>query len=296
MLVATNWTKAGIITVAAKKHDLDDGELIKIEDVRGEDTKEPTSTLVQVTNLLDLLTAEEPSLVSSLFVFLTIKTPSHFFQLFAKKGDVSKKDENVGPSQNIQVLNGAQGIKVHRVWTKFHYATGNITFSSNGKELSYEDVGESTVNSTVDKWSEALKEETGEKKTKGTRMMQVFNCLKLDLSEATYKTSKGQKSISLSKLSAWKTGGIITQVKRKIPLTFDSLEVSLENPSKPGHPTYGPQQTWYGPQHPRQNMWEAGVGKTIHLAYFTALEFEVGISPFFLFFVFCFNAGVANYA
>merc|ERR1711933_311550 len=90
------------------------------------------------------------------------------------------------------------------------------------------------------------------------REKQVFEKLRLDLS----KTKLANK-----KLSKWKTGGLINEVKPKKEIKFRALEDAITVPATDGLAAF------FGPQHPDQGAWEQGAGKTIHLLYCTALRF-----------------------
>lgn len=91
------------------------------------------------------------------------------------------------------------------------------------------------------------------------REKQVFDKLRLDLSKTT---------ISDKKLTKWKTGGLINEVKPKKELQFRELEETLLIPAVDGLASF------FGPQHPDQGAWEQGAGKTIHILYLTALQFQ----------------------
>lgn len=91
------------------------------------------------------------------------------------------------------------------------------------------------------------------------RTRQLFNQLQLDLSGTPLKDKK---------LSAWKTGGIITDIKRRHVMEFRSLEQTLSIPATDGMAAF------FGPQHPDQGAWEKGAGKTLHLLYHATLNFH----------------------
>lgn len=98
------------------------------------------------------------------------------------------------------------------------------------------------------------------------RTRQIFDQLQLDLSETELKDKK---------LSAWKTGGIITEIKRRHVLEFRSISDTLSIPATDGLAAL------FGPQHPDQGAWEKGAGKTLHLLYHATLNFqeETGYFP-----------------
>jgi len=98
------------------------------------------------------------------------------------------------------------------------------------------------------------------------RTRQLFDQLQLDLSETELKDKK---------FAAWKTGGIITEIKRRHVIDFRSLSETLSIPATEGLAAL------FGPQHPDQGAWEKGAGKTLHLLYHAVLNFheETGYFP-----------------
>eukprot|EP01084_Bolivina_argentea_P291986 501891_1 len=95
--------------------------------------------------------------------------------------------------------------------------------------------------------------------TKEKRDKQVFHKLQLDLS---------QTELANKKLSPWKTGGLITEIKPQKEYKFRSFLECQTVPATEGL------AAMFGPQHPDQGAWAQGAGKTIHLLYASALDFN----------------------
>eukprot|EP01084_Bolivina_argentea_P291988 501893_1 len=169
-LVIDDFDEDGIITVAAKRHGFDDGDMISIEDIEG-----------------------------------------------------APKSDDIENSASICELNdlSSTSIKVKRIYYKYDYKRPD------GK---------------IEK-----------------RERQVFNKLRLDLT--------GTK-LEGKKLSKWKTGGLINEIKKRKKCEFRSLSECMRVPANEGLAAF------FGPQHPDQGAWEQGAGKTIHLCYCTALQFN----------------------
>ena len=92
------------------------------------------------------------------------------------------------------------------------------------------------------------------------RTIQYFNKFELNLSDTKLKNKR---------LSSWKTGGLINEIKTKKIFNFKSFKDTQISPSN----HTGWQYQMYGPQHPDQGAWVSGAGKIIHLLYQTALAF-----------------------
>jgi len=99
------------------------------------------------------------------------------------------------------------------------------------------------------------------------REKQVFDKLRLDL---TGTPLEGKEKL----LSAWKTGGLINEVKPKLEMAFRPLSEALKVPATEGLAAF------FGPQHPDQGAWEQGAGKTIHALYAAALRFQANKGHF----------------
>eukprot|EP01084_Bolivina_argentea_P270375 459724_1 len=77
-------------------------------------------------------------------------------------------------------------------------------------------------------------------------------------------------NFEIKNMSRWINGGLITEIKKLNKLKFKSLSHCLKIPTNADHYI----SHLFGPQHPDQSAWQRGVGKTIHLLYCTALEFN----------------------
>lgn len=95
------------------------------------------------------------------------------------------------------------------------------------------------------------------------RTRQHFNEFFIDISKTEYAGKK---------FSAWTNGGLINEVKAKYVFNFRSLRDTFQAPCY-GDENYG-LSSFLGPPHPDQGAWEQGAGKTLHLLYFTALQFQ----------------------
>ena len=69
---------------------------------------------------------------------------------------------------------------------------------------------------------------------------------------------------------SYKTGGILSEMKPKSCLKFKSLADSFKDPSSDKHEF----TKFLGPQHGNQARWEKGAGKTCHIAWLAALDFQ----------------------
>ena len=92
------------------------------------------------------------------------------------------------------------------------------------------------------------------------REIQNFNQLELDLSDSEFAGKK---------LGKHKVGGLINEIKPVQIKQFRSFEETLGVPATDGI------EAFFGPQHPDQGAWaEQEAGKTLHLLYSSALEFN----------------------
>jgi len=199
---------------------------------------------------------------SAFIIAVTHGVTGHIFSDFGKAHVVTDTD---GEPTRTMVIDDFSKDNVIRVAQKSHgFDDGDEikieeieSKPSNGSEVSLTKLNElkgikvKRMYTTFDQRTEDGKMEK--------RTRQLFDQLQLDLSATEYKDTK---------FSEWKTGGIITEIKRNQVIEFRSLEETFAIPATEGMAAF------FGPQHPDQGAWEKGAGKTLHLLYHSVLNFH----------------------